>query len=254
MHNRSRVPAALCLCLVLMLTLAACIAAPMSDVESGTLPESTEAMTDTVDITEDMTDAVDMTDGTSILTETAGMTETMDVTETDGMTEGAAMDGEEMTAVVTIEELDGSGVSGEITFVATASGLEASGTIEGLEPGLHGFHAHENGDCGPGDSDNDGQEEPGGAAGGHFNPDNSPHGGLNDPEGERHVGDFGNVEADDSGTAEVSFTDDVATLSGTNSIVGKAIIVHANEDDLVTQPDGNSGPRVGCGILEMSGS
>ncbi len=85
------------------------------------------------------------------------------------------------------------------------------------------------------------------AAGGHFNPAGEAHGG---PEAEhRHAGDFGNLEADASGTAKVSFTDKHITFDGANSILGRGLVIHAKEDDLKTQPTGNAGGRVAVGVI-----
>ncbi|MEM9997650.1 MAG: superoxide dismutase family protein, partial [Bacteroidota bacterium] len=105
------------------------------------------------------------------------------------------------------------------------------------------------GDCGPGE---DGT--PGGAAGGHFNPGGHDHGAPSDDAAERHKGDLGNIEANEEGLAEGTFDDTVLRLDGETSIVGKAFIVHADADDLTSQPTGAAGARVGCGIIAMSGS
>lgn len=141
---------------------------------------------------------------------------------------------------------EGNTVSGTITFMQEASGVRVQGTIMGLTPGEHGFHVHENGDCGPGP---DGT--PAGAAGGHFAPSGSPHGAPTAAAGQRHEGDLGNVTAGDDGSVTVDMIDPVLTLEGPNGIVGKALIVHANPDDLTTQPTGNAGGRVSCGIIQM---
>ena len=145
---------------------------------------------------------------------------------------------------VQIEPLGGSGVSGTVTLSPAPGGLEVRYELAGLTPGPHGFHVHENGSCADGD---DGT--PGGAAGGHFAPGGSPHGAPDAADGQRHAGDFGNVMADASGMASGSFVDVVATLDGPNGIAGKAVVVHADPDDLQTQPTGNAGSRVGCGVI-----
>ncbi len=132
---------------------------------------------------------------------------------------------------------------GEVIFTQTEEGVLVEGLLESLEPGPKGFHVHEHGQCDPPDFE---------SAGGHFNPEGHPHGGPDDPPGERHAGDFGNIEFDDDGAAEFSFVDDMITLGdGTNDVAGKALIVHYQEDDEETQPTGDAGPRAACGIIEI---
>src|SRR5207244_1746972 len=110
-----------------------------------------------------------------------------------------------------------------------------------LTPGKHGFHIHEFGDMSSAD---------GMATGGHFNPDGHKHGGPDDRE--RHAGDFGNVEAGADGKATIKMTDKMIALSGPNTILGRALIVHAKEDDLKTQPSGNAGDRIGQGVIGVA--
>lgn len=130
-------------------------------------------------------------------------------------------------------------------FEEVEGGLRVVVDVRGLEPGRRGIHVHEHGSCAPGP---DG--EPAGAAGGHFAPLGSPHGAPDDPEGQRHVGDFGNLEVADDGTARLTFVDEVATLTDQTGIVGRALVIHAEQDDLETQPTGDAGARVACGIIE----
>ncbi|MEM8602132.1 MAG: superoxide dismutase family protein, partial [Bacteroidota bacterium] len=150
------------------------------------------------------------------------------------------------SASVEITPLAESGVSGTILFTEGDEGVTVAYQISGLTPGLHGFHVHANGDCGPGE---DGT--PGGAAGGHFNPGGHDHGAPSNEADARHKGDLGNIEADPDGLAEGAFADTVLRLDGETSIVGKAFIVHAGEDDLSSQPSGAAGARVGCGIIAL---
>ncbi|MEO1478220.1 MAG: superoxide dismutase family protein [Bacteroidota bacterium] len=152
-------------------------------------------------------------------------------------------------ASVAIEALADSGVSGTITFTEGGGGVSVAYEIVGLTPGLHGFHVHTNGGCGPGE---DGT--PGGAAGGHFNPDGHDHGAPSNDAAERHKGDLGNIEANADGVAAGSFDDTVLRLDGERSIVGKAFIIHAGADDLTSQPSGAAGARVGCGIIAQDGA
>ena len=103
----------------------------------------------------------------------------------------------------------------------------------------HALHFHQNAKC----------EPPFTTAGGHFNPTNMPHGA---PDAQsHHAGDFGNVTADDKGEVHTTVTSHMLTVdAGPNSVVGHAVIVHANPDDLTTQPSGNAGPRIACGVVE----
>ena len=118
-------------------------------------------------------------------------------------------------------------------------GVRVIALISGLEPNSkHGFHIHEYGDCSAVDAT---------SAGGHFNPMNMSHGGPEDKM--RHAGDLGNLVADENGNAAVDFLDPLLTLRGDESIIGLSVIVHKGEDDLKTQPTGNSGPRIACGVI-----
>jgi Cu-Zn family superoxide dismutase len=138
-----------------------------------------------------------------------------------------------------IKPVENNKVSGLITFEDAKDGVIVKGNIKNLTPGKHGIHIHEIGNCsGPGAK----------TAGEHFNPTMSPHGDRS--ENERHAGDFGNIDADKDGVAKFEFLDKKAQLKGANSIIGKSLIIHAKEDDTKTQPSGNSGDRVACGIIE----
>lgn len=119
--------------------------------------------------------------------------------------------------------------------------VQGSLHVAGLEPGPKGIHVHEEGECEPPDFE---------SAGGHFDPHGSPHGGPDDPPGERHVGDLGNVEAGPDGGAEIAMTDTVITLEDrAENIRHRSLVLHAEEDDLTTDPDGNAGDRVACGVI-----
>lgn len=144
-------------------------------------------------------------------------------------------------AQVTLGGASGSSVGGDLQLAAAAGGVTISGQITGLAPNtLHGFHVHQNGDCSAPDAK---------SAGDHFNPGNAMHGGPT--ASERHLGDLPNVQADAMGTAAISTTLAGATLrdGGPNDLVGKAFIVHAKRDDYVTQPSGDSGDRIACGVI-----
>lgn len=143
-----------------------------------------------------------------------------------------------MNAVCVLHPTAGNDISGNITFTKTTEGIKIVADVSGLTPGKHGFHVHKFGDCSATD---------GTSAGGHFNPENLKHGAPTDIE--RHVGDLGNLEADTDGNAHYERTDTFIALSGPHSIIGRAIIVHAGEDDLTSQPTGAAGARVACGVI-----
>jgi Cu-Zn family superoxide dismutase len=101
-----------------------------------------------------------------------------------------------------------------------------------------GFHVHENGAC-TGDFT---------SAGGHFNPGGKPHGAQD--SGERHAGDLPNLESNGEGVVVTVFTTDALTVApGPTSVVNRAVVIHQNPDDYKTQPAGNSGPRIACGVI-----
>ena len=147
-------------------------------------------------------------------------------------------------ASAVLAELDGSGVSGTVTFREVEDALRVRVRLEGLAPGEHGFHVHEGASCAP-----DSAGTPGGAAGGHLNPLVSPHGAPSAARTGRHAGDLGNVTAGPDGVAAGVVTDSVLALSGPTSVVGHAVVVHAGRDDLESQPDGAAGGRVACGVV-----
>lgn len=136
-------------------------------------------------------------------------------------------------------------ISGEVTFTEENDGLLVEAALANVPPGKHGFHIHEKGSC----------DDMGKAAGGHFNPDGVMHGYL--PEGghmKAHAGDMGNIEvgADGKGTLKV-FLPQVTLSSGKYVVAGRAVILHDKEDDF-SQPLGNAGGRIGCGIIIEEGS
>lgn len=143
-------------------------------------------------------------------------------------------------AVCMLNSTNGNNVTGTISFVSTDKGVKIIGDIQGLTKGKHGIHIHEFGDCTSAD---------GSSAGGHFNPTGKSHGGSMDMM--RHMGDMGNIEADKDGKAHMEYVDNTISLMGENSIVGHSVIVHKDEDDQKTQPTGNSGARVACGVIEI---
>jgi Cu-Zn family superoxide dismutase len=143
-------------------------------------------------------------------------------------------------AMAMLHPTSGSQAVGMVHFQQMSDGsVEVSVDLTNVPPGVHGFHIHDKGDCG----DN------GNAAGGHFNPMSMPHGAPDAVS--HHAGDFGNVTADASGKVSTKFTTHSITVAaGANSVVGHAVILHGNPDDLTTQPTGNAGPRIACGVVE----
>ncbi|XP_057305887.1 uncharacterized protein LOC130644343 [Hydractinia symbiolongicarpus] len=138
-------------------------------------------------------------------------------------------------------------VKGTITFEQTGDGpTTVNGTITGLAPGKHGFHVHEFGDYSTGC----------GSTGGHFNPAGKEHGAPGDEN--RHSGDLGNIEAGSDGVAIVNITDNQIPLHGINSIIGRAIVVHKDEDDLGkgghsdSLTTGHAGARLSCGVIGLA--
>jgi Cu-Zn family superoxide dismutase len=141
-------------------------------------------------------------------------------------------------ALATLNPTKDSTVTGTISFTKVDDGVRIDGDVKGLTPGPHGFHIHEKGDCSAPDA---------ASAGGHYNPTDMPHG---DPAAAlRHIGDLGNIEADASGVAKFTRVDRIIKLDGPTAIIGHAVIVHAKADDLKSQPAGNAGGRVACGII-----
>jgi len=144
-------------------------------------------------------------------------------------------------AVAVLHATGDNEVTGVVTFTKTGDGIKIVADVEGLTPGKHGFHIHQYGDCSGAD---------GKTAGGHFNPEGTEHGA---PDAEvRHVGDLGNLVADENGKAHYERTDTFVTFSGQHSIIGRGIIIHAGEDDLTSQPTGAAGSRVACGVIGIS--
>jgi Cu-Zn family superoxide dismutase len=144
-----------------------------------------------------------------------------------------------LKAVAVLHPTAGNKVSGNVTFTEVADGVQVRAEITGLTPGNHGFHVHEFGDCSAADAT---------SAGAHFNPTNEPHAG---PDAlARHVGDMGNVQADASGKAKLDYVDHQISLTNDQrSVIGRSVVVHAKPDDLKSQPAGDSGARVACGVV-----
>jgi len=144
-------------------------------------------------------------------------------------------------ATAQLQPTKGSTVTGTAIFTQRGGKVLVEVKVSGLAPGAeHGFHIHEKGDCSSGD---------GMSAGGHFNPLSKPHAHFSTPD--RHAGDMPALKADASGNASVAVELDVITVvDGPTGIVGRGLIVHAQPDDYKTQPTGNAGARLACGVIQ----
>ena len=144
-------------------------------------------------------------------------------------------------ATAALQSTKGSKAFGEATFEEVDGKVRVIVFAQGLAPEReHGFHIHEAGDCSSGD---------GMSAKGHFNPHGKPHG--NPQSGERHAGDLPALKADKGGRAKLDVTVDQLTVRpGPASVVGRGLIIHADPDDYKTQPTGNAGARLACGVIK----
>lgn len=147
-------------------------------------------------------------------------------------------------AVANLASASGSLVSGKVTLVPMGKGVHITGVVGGLPPSSpHGFHVHEKGDCSAVDAT---------SAGPHFNPFNTPHGKTD--AGAHHAGDMNNITTDAEGVAKIDVHLTGVTLGGgaVNDIANRALIVHAAPDDYASQPAGNAGARVACGVIKVT--
>ena len=144
-------------------------------------------------------------------------------------------------ANVNLASASGSLVSGKLALVPMGDGVHLRGEVGGLKPNsTHGIHIHENGDCSAADAS---------SAGGHFNPSTEAHGKVGTST--HHGGDMNNIVANADGVAQVDVHASGVVLGGdaANNAVGRAVIVHADPDDYTSQPSGNAGARVACGVI-----
>ena len=150
---------------------------------------------------------------------------------------------EPLQATAALQATKGNKAFGEATFEQVGDKVHVLVNAQGLKPDQeHGFHIHEAGDCSSGD---------GMSAKGHFNPAGKPHG--NPASGDHHAGDLPMLKADKGGRAKLDTEVPGITLApGPNSIVGRGLIIHADPDDYKTQPTGNSGARIACGVIKAS--
>lgn len=146
------------------------------------------------------------------------------------------------TATAQLQATQGNAANGTVRFTQDGSHVNVRVQLSGLTPNQeHGFHVHEKGDCSAPD---------GMSAGGHFNPSGHPHGPQN---AAHHGGDMPALKADAAGNAQASFQmDGVSIGTGVDGLLGKGVIVHAKPDDYTTQPTGNSGARIACGVIVAS--
>lgn len=154
-----------------------------------------------------------------------------------------AAGGQGKKAVATIESKSGSHVTGKAVFHEEGGKVTLKIKIEGADPGTHAVHLHETGDCSAAD---------GASAGGHWNPSHEDHGKWS--ASPFHHGDIGNIEVGKDGKGELTLTTDLWTIGGApeTDVIGKGVIIHAKADDFTTQPTGNAGGRVGCGVVQMA--
>ena len=137
-----------------------------------------------------------------------------------------------------IAPTQGNSATGEVRFYPVDSGVRIVASVSGLSPGKHGFHLHEKGDCSAPDAM---------SAGGHYNPLGAPHGSPDANRTARHLGDLGNLNADAGGKATYDRVDSLLVYA---DLAGLSVLVHGKEDDLTSQPAGNAGPRIGCGVIQ----
>lgn len=143
-------------------------------------------------------------------------------------------------AMAKLEPTKGNTAAGMVMFHQDGEHVMVHARVSGLKPGQeHGFHVHEKGDCASGD---------GMGTGGHFNPTAKPHG---PQDADHHAGDMPSLKADAEGKADVKFhLHGVSLKDGPANLMGRGVIVHAGPDDYKTQPTGNSGARIACGVIE----
>jgi len=146
---------------------------------------------------------------------------------------------ERQLAGALLEGRSGSSLAGFVTVKRRAGVVKLFLNVVNVAPGDHGVHLHQTGDCTALDAS---------SAGPHWNPENHQHGG---PADSAHLGDLGNLHVDDTGRGLLTFTSAGWSLGdGTEfDILGRALVVHDKADDLVSQPAGNSGARIGCGVI-----
>ena len=144
-------------------------------------------------------------------------------------------------AEAVLESRSGSTATGKVTFTQHGGTITMKVVVSGLTPGAHAIHLHDKGDCSAPDAV---------SAGGHWNPSSEDHGKWG--HAPFHHGDIGNLVADAKGKAKLTVESHLWTLGDGNAsdVLGHSVIVHAKEDDFTTQPTGNAGGRVACGVIQ----
>jgi len=167
-----------------------------------------------------------------------------ETTSTPSASTAAASRAAPVTATAQLKPTQGSTAAGTVWFTQQGLRVDVRVQVSGLTPNQeHGFHVHEKGDC----SSPDGM-----STGGHFNPGGQPHGPQSAPH---HGGDMPSLKADAAGNAQASFQiEGVSVATGIDGLLGRGVIVHAKADDYSTQPTGNSGARIACGVIAASSS
>ncbi len=141
-------------------------------------------------------------------------------------------------ASANLESRSGSSVTGTGTFAEKDNKVTLTLDIAGATPGKHGAHIHETGDCSAPNAS---------SAGGHWNPATKTHG---TPDPAHHLGDLGNIDVGADGKGKLTLSREWTVGDGSaTDVVGKALVIHASEDDLMTDPAGNSGDRQACGVI-----
>jgi len=145
-------------------------------------------------------------------------------------------------AKTTLESRSGSKATGTVEYFHDGDKVVIEAKVKGASAGQHGLHLHEKGDCSAADA---------ASAGGHFNPGGHQHAGPTSSA--KHAGDYGNITVgkNGSGTLKLTLTGDDAKVT-VDQAVGKAVVLHEKKDDLATQPSGNSGSRIACGVVEKA--
>lgn len=155
----------------------------------------------------------------------------------------AGVQGVGTVATAKLAPASGSSVTGTVEFAHRGNMTILTAKVSGLTPGPHGFHIHEKGDCSAPDAM---------SAGGHFNPGGKKHGSPLVPD--HHAGDLPMLAADAAGQATLTTQIEGVTIGdgGPNDIVGRSVVIHKDADDYSSQPAGNSGARVACGVIAKS--
>lgn len=149
---------------------------------------------------------------------------------------------EKKTAKADMEPASGSNVRGEVNFTEENGSVRFELSVENLPPGEHAVHLHEHGDCSAEDAS---------SAGGHWNPTMKPHGKRGEGTA-YHKGDIDNMNVGENGKGTLNLTVEGWSIGGPDStnIIGKSVIIHEKADDFTSQPSGNAGSRISCGVIK----